>query len=240
MKKRQISIEVEKDDNKTITTTTSMYGASYKKKSSISHTFTNYKPEYYFDEIFSKKKKNDPLMYSNDEIEEFKEIIFDWLKGNNLPTEAPDSDDYSCDLDALSQHLRKEEHLKGLWEASDCLRSISRFKRFFRQENYKECMSYAIELITNYHLFRYSLLEGTISLGQSKQDGLINRNTKLSEKQYESCFKYFESLENTEDNTRQLLIREKWEKTITFANEKFGTKISKKSLTTNYKQWQHA
>jgi len=238
------SIEKKFEDEKTIITSTSMYGSGYKKKSAISHQEVLYKPEYFFDNIeeFLNKRKSDPLSFSINQLFAYTEEILEWLKEKNIPTNAPENKyNGKCKLDLLSQFLYKEVCIKGTLEASRCLFTISNLYRFIKQEDYKKCLAFALTLVNDYSLFQYSILEGEISLGQSKQDGLIRNNTRLNNEQYDECFKYFDSLGMKTDGSRELNKGEKWDKTIDFAKQKFEIKtISRRTLTNRYKDWKHA
>ncbi|MEW6992457.1 hypothetical protein AADZ91_17465 [Colwelliaceae bacterium 6441] len=111
MNKRMKSIEKKVEDEKTIITSTSMYGSGYKKKSSISHQKVLYNPEYFFDNMgeFLNKNKNDPLSFSINQLYTYTEEILEWLKDKDIPTNAPE-DIYhgKCKLDLLSQFLYRE------------------------------------------------------------------------------------------------------------------------------------
>jgi hypothetical protein len=244
MNKRMKSKETKKEGVKTLTTSTSMYGTSYKKKSAISHQKESYESEYFFDnmEELLNKNKSEPLSFSAEQLKIYTADIFEWLKDNEILTEAPIERYHGkCKLDMLSQYLYNEVSTKGAMEASLCLNSISNLHRFIKREDYKKCLAFALELVKNYSLLQYSILEAAIGLGQSKQDGMIDNNTLLNNEQYEECFRRFDSLDMTTDGLRKLNKGEKWEMVIDFAKQKFEIiGISDRTLRNRYKAWKHA
>jgi len=236
MNKRMKSIEKKFEDEKTIITSTSMYGSGYKKKSSISHQEILRKPEYFFDnmEELLNKNKNDPLSFSINQLYTYTEEIVEWLKDKNIPIIAPE-DRYhgKCKFDLLSQYLYKEVSIKGTLEASRCLFTISNLYRYIKQKDYKECLAYAFQLVNDYSLFQYSILEGTISLGNSKPI----LNSKMTNEKYQKCFEYFNNLELKTDGIRKLNIGEKWKEVSRFAKTEFNISISDQRLRKVYKGW---
>mgnify|MGYP000162103708 CR=1 FL=1 len=230
MNKKRIATSVKLDGHTKTTTRASKYGSSYRKESSIRHETISHDPDYFFDnmeQLLNQRKKN-PISFSIEQLSLYAKEILDWLisKHKKPPIYAG-----KCNLDLLSKYIDKEVSIKGALEASRCLNTISNLNRHIKLEEYEECLAFAFNLVHEYSLFQYSILEGTISSGNV--DSVSNR--RMSYDNYQKCFTYFNTLDSKKDGTRKLNIREKWDETVIFAQEELKVTISEQSLRKEYK-----
>ena len=240
MDNRKIKVTKSPDGRTTITR--NKFGSGYKKESILQSTSINVND-------LSTAEKSEASRSSKDAydpeklIEGIENRIFEFLDDRDLPTEhlqegIPFSECGSgVTFKRLSNRL-KDEHADviGVTQASNCLFEIDLCRTHISKDNYQAGMSHALRLVSAFQLFTFALLEPIISLGESRQDKLVGGNTKLTNEQYDQCFKYYESLDKTEDLTRSLNKSEKWIKTKEFAKDKFNKQITEQSLRKTHAQ----
>lgn len=240
MDKRKLKIT--KSGNKT--TIQSKYGSSHKKVSILkneSSDFTNASN----DELIKSLNQLNNSYDIDQRLNSYEEIILQWLKDQGLPTTvesldfkgAPTTDiNKAKTINSLEAILKtRHEDIKGTREAADCFFLIDSIRSYLQADNYKAACSSSLVLVSCFSKWHFALFEPTLSLGQSRQDGLLQRNNKLTDDQYEQCFMEFEKFES-KDN-RQGHKSRNWKKVIHFVSKEFDIKISDRTLRDKYKVW---
>ncbi len=150
----------------------------------------------------------------------------------------------SLDIDIEDEWLigtLKREYIdhKGVAQAASCLFEIQCTRSYFKAGEYKKACANLARLVGAYNKFYFAIIESTVSLGASRQDGLRahKKKTKLTVNQLLSCFNKFESLNMNTDKSRKLNKGEKWVKVIKFVKEEYGITISDRPLRDKYKLW---
>jgi hypothetical protein len=225
-------------DGKT-TISRNRFGSGYKKESILLNTST------VVDGSTDWEKEVQEISAGHDPdklIEVIENVIIQFLKDNNLPTKDLKEGVFSFEADARFNFQRLPKLLKedyaeviGATQAASCLEEIASCKHHLGKSNYKKGMAHDLLLVFSFQKFTFSILEPTLALGKSHQGGMIGKNTKLTNDEYNQCFKYYESLEKTKGGLRKLGKTEKWEKTKQYAFEKFDVNISIQSLAKTYK-----
>ena len=193
MDKRKIKV-IKSDDGKT-TITRNKFGSGYKKESILLRTSTVIEPGCATDEMNIHNDFYDPINL----IANIEGRIFKFLEKNELPTEGTTKPI----INALPYHLFSNySHVIGAFQAGKCLEEISTCKHHLKNSDYKEGMAHALILVDMFSLFIFSTLEPTLALGQSRQDQMIGTNIKLTNDQYNLCFRHFESLDINGDGNR--------------------------------------
>jgi hypothetical protein len=236
MDKRKIKVTKSTDGKTTISRNT--FGSGYKKESILLQTST----------VIDQGNTTDEIMRSHNDgfdpaklINGIESTIMKFLKNKDLPTKdfnegIPYSEGGEGFTFISLPSLLKQNHadIIGVVQASSCLFEINCCKDDLRRDDFKAGMAHALRLVTAFQRFTYSVLEPTISLGKSRQDKMINENTKLSNEEQYLCFQYFESLDRNEDGNRSLGKGERWKKTSEYASKEFGVKVSGQTIRKAY------
>ncbi|MBA6354332.1 MULTISPECIES: hypothetical protein [unclassified Colwellia] len=226
MDKRKIKVTKSTDGKTTISRNT--FGSGYKKESILQRTSTVIDQGCFTEEMMRLQNDAfDPVKL----IADIERRILKFLEKNELPTEGTKKPVIS----ALPFHLiRNYSHVIGAYQAGKCLEEILTCKHHLKNSDYKKGMAHALILVDAFSKFTFSTLEPTLALGQSRQEKMIGENIKLSNEQYDLCFKYFESLDRNDDDTRSLGKGEKWSKTSEYASKEFGVKINQQTIRKAY------
>lgn len=237
MDSRKIKTTESADEKTTISR--NRFGSGYKKESILLNTSTLIDSSTDMERVCqSISAGHDPAKL----IEVIENVIIKFLKDNNLPTKDLKEGVFSFEADARFNFQRLPKLLKndyadviGATQAASCLDEIASCKHHLGKSNYKKGMAHALRLVFSFQKFTFAIFEPTLGLGKSRNDGLLDKNTKLTNEQYNECFRYFESLDKTNDGSRKLLKGEKWNKTETYVFETFSVKITAQTLSKKYK-----
>jgi hypothetical protein len=241
MDKRKISIAKSADGKTTITR--NKFGSSYKKESILLNTSTVIAPGDSTNEMMKSHNDGyDPIKLVNN----IESIIMRFLKDKGLPTErfcegtsrSEGGQGFkTIDLPSLLKHDHAD--IIGAIQASSCLFEIHCCKDDLSKGDYKAGMAHALRLVTAFQMFTFAIFESKVSLGGSRQDGLIahKKMAKLTDEQCNSSFLKYETFTFTEDKSRKLKNNEKWNKVIKFIKSEFGIDISDRYLRDKYKVW---
>ena len=144
------------------------------------------------------------------------------------------------DIDIEDQWLvgtLKKDYLdhKGVIQAANCLFEIQCCRNYFRGEKYKEACANLARLVDAYNKFFFAISEATLSIGKHRTESFINKNTKLTEHQYEESFIYLESLES--EITGHGCKGRRVKKTIKYIDETFNITLNERTIRDKYKVW---
>lgn len=237
MDKRKLKITTS-HDGKT-TTIRNKYGSGYNKESILLNTST------VTDDWNELKEITESLNATYDPIQliaSIEKAIINFLESRELPTEdriheTSKSEGGSAFSMISLPKLLKEEHANiiGAIQASACLLEIVFCKKALENDDNKKGITHALRLALSFQRFTFAILESTLALGESRQEGMISSNTKLTNQQYDLSIKYFKSLDTTNEG-RKLNEGEKWDKTMKFALDEFGVNISTQTLRKKQKK----